>query len=157
MNRSEQILETYMKPVFYFALRKTSSREEAEDFTHNVMLDVLTALGRGFTPDNERAWVWKIARNHYAKWAARQTNVRQTLDADEIRETVSDGSLVEDGLLREEETALLYRELALLSRDYRTIVCEYYFKNRTLSDIAESLGLPPGTVKRKISECRKHV
>ncbi|MBR5313353.1 MAG: sigma-70 family RNA polymerase sigma factor [Clostridia bacterium] len=157
MNRSEQILETYMQPVFYFALRKTSSREEAEDFTHNVMLDVLTALGRGFTPDNERAWVWKIARNHYAKWAARQTNVRQTLDADEIRETVSDGSLVEDGLLREEETALLYRELALLSRDYRTIVCEYYFKNRTLADIAESLGLPHGTVKRKISECRKHL
>ena len=157
MNRSEQILETYMQPVFYFALRKTSSREEAEDFTHNVMLDILTALGRGFTPDNERAWVWKIARNHYAKWAARQTNVRQTLDADEIRETVSDGSLVEDGLLREEETSLLYRELALLSRDYRTIVCEYYFRNRTLADIAESLGLPPGTVKRKISECRKHL
>lgn len=157
MNRSEQILENYMQPVFYFALRKTSSREEAEDFTHNVMLDVLTALGNGFSPDNERAWVWKIARNHYAKWAAHRTNVRQTLDADEIRETVSDGSAVEDGILHEEETALLYRELALLSRDYRTIVCEYYFANRTLSDIAESLGLPLGTVKRKISECRKHL
>ena len=86
MNRSEQILENYMQPVFYFALRKTSSREEAEDFTHNVMLDVLAALGNGFSPDNERAWVWKIARNHYAKWAARQTDARQTLDADEIRE-----------------------------------------------------------------------
>ena len=157
MNRSEQILENYMQPVFYFALRKTSSREEAEDFTHNVMLDVLTALGNGFSPDNERAWVWKIARNHYAKWAAHRTNVRQTLDADEIRETVSDGSAVEDGILHEEETALLYRELALLSRDYRTIVCEYYFANRTLSDIAESLGLPLGTVKRKISKCRKHL
>lgn len=157
MNRSEQILENYMQPVFYFALRKTSSREEAEDFTHNVMLDVLTALGNGFSPDNERAWVWKIARNHYAKWAARQKDIRQTLDADEIRETVSDGSAVEDGILHEEETALLYRELALLSRDYRTIVCEYYFANRTLSDIAESLGLPLGTVKRKISECRKHL
>lgn len=157
MNRSEQILENYMQPVFYFALRKTSSREEAEDFPHNVMLDVLAALGKGFTPDNERAWVWKIARNHYAKWAVRQKEIRQTLDADEIRETVSDGSAVEDGILHEEETALLYRELALLSRDYRTIVCEYYFANRTLSDIAESLGLPLGTVKRKISECRKHL
>ncbi len=157
MKRSEQILETYMQPVFYFALRKTSGREEAEDFTQNVMLDVLTALRKGFVPDNERAWVWKIARNHYAKWAARQTNVRQTLDADEFRETVSDGSAVEDGLLQAEETALLYRELALLSRDYRTIVCEYYFANRTLADIAKSLGLPLGTVKRKISECRNHL
>ena len=157
MNRSEQIIREYMQPVFYFALRKTSSRTEAEDLTQTVMLEILTALDRGITPDDERAWVWKIARNHYSKWAARQTTARQTLDADELRETVSDGSSVEDGILHEEETALLYRELAHLRHDYRTIVCAYYFENRTLSDIAESLGLPLGTVKRKISECRNHL
>ncbi|MBO5258533.1 MAG: sigma-70 family RNA polymerase sigma factor, partial [Clostridia bacterium] len=154
---AERILETYMQPVFYFALRKTSDRAEAEDFTQNVLLDVLTAVSRGFTPEDERAWVWKIARNHYAKWADRRKHVRNTLDIDEVRETVSDGSAVEDDLLHAEETALLYRELAHLSRDYRTIVCEYYFANRTLGDIAESLGLPLGTVKRKISECRNHL
>ena len=157
MNRSEQIIREYMQPVFYFALRKTSSRTEAEDLTQTVMLEILTALDRGITPDDERAWVWKIARNHYSKWAARQRTARQTLDADELRETVSDGSAVEDGILHEEETALLYRELAHLRHDYRTIVCAYYFENRTLSDIAESLGLPLGTVKRKISECRNHL
>lgn len=161
MNQSqanaERILETYMQPIFYFALRKTSDRAEAEDFTQNVLLDVLTAVQRGFTPDDERAWVWKIARNHYAKWADRRKNVRNMLDIDEVRDTVSDGSAVEDNLLRAEETALLYRELAHLSRDYRTIVCEYYFANRTLGDIAKSLDLPLGTVKRKISECRNHL
>jgi len=157
MNRSEQIIRDYMQPVFWFALRKTSGRTEAEDLTQTVMLEILTALDRGVTPDDERAWVWKIARNHYSKWAARQRTARQMLDADELRETVSDGSAVEDGILHEEETALLYRELAHLRHDYRTIVCAYYFENRTLSDIAGSLGLPLGTVKRKISECRNHL
>ncbi len=157
MNRSEHIIEEYMQPVFYFALRKTSSRTEAEDLTQTVMLEILTALDRGITPDDERAWVWKIARNHYSKWAARQTAVRQTLDADELRETVPDGSAVEDGSLQAEETALLYRELAHLRHDYRYIVCAYYFENRTLGEIAKSLELPLGTVKRKISECRNHL
>ncbi len=157
MNRSEHIISEYMQPVFYFALRKTSSRTEAEDLTQTVMLEILTALDRGITPEDERAWVWKIARNHYSKWAAHQSAARQTLDADELRETVSDGSAVEDGLLQAEETALLYRELAHLRHDYRYIVCAYYFENRTLGEIAKSLDLPLGTVKRKISECRNHL
>lgn len=155
--QSERIIEEYMQQVFYFALKKTSSREEAEDLTQTVMLEILTALHKGIFPEDERAWVWKIARNHYSKWAARQSTVRQTLDVDETRETVSDGSAVEDGILRNEEIALLYRELAHLSYDYRYIVCEYYFANRTLGNIANALGLPLGTVKRKISECRKHL
>ena len=44
MNRSEQIIREYMQPVFYFALRKTSSRTEAEDLTQTVMLEILTAV-----------------------------------------------------------------------------------------------------------------
>jgi len=157
MNLYERIIDEYMQQIFYFALRKTSSRYDAEDLTHTVMTEIFAALERGIVPDNERAWVWRIVRNHYAKWTAYQVRERDNIDIDEMRESISDGSAVEDGLIREEELNLLYRELAHLTWDYRYIVCEYYFANRTLADIAESLSLPLGTVKRKISECRKHL
>ncbi len=153
----ERILETYMQPIFYFMLRKTSDRAEAEDLTQTVFLEILTALQKGIVPEDERAWVWKIARNHYARWAARRTNDRRSVNVDDLRETVSDGTSVEDDVLRSEEVTLLYRELAHLREDYRSIVCAYYFENRSLGEIAASRGLPLGTVKRKISECRKHL
>ncbi len=146
-----------MQPIFYFMLRKTSDRAEAEDLTQTVFLEILTALQKGIVPEDERAWVWKIARNHYAKWASRRTNDRRNVDVDELRETVSAGTSVEEDVLRTEELALLYRELAHLREDYRSIVCAYYFENRSLGEIAVLRGLPLGTVKRKISECRKHL
>lgn len=153
----EKVLETYMQPIFYFLLRKTSERTEAEDLTQTVFLEILIALQKGIVPEDERAWVWKIARNHYAKWAACRSKDRQNVDVDDLRETVSDGTSVEDKVLQTEEAALLYRELSHLREDYRSIVCAYYFENRSLGEIAQARGLPLGTIKRKISECRKHL
>ena len=44
-----------MSQIFYFALKKTSSRNEAEDFAQNVMLEILTSLLRGSIVGDEKA------------------------------------------------------------------------------------------------------
>ena len=64
--------EHYMESLFYFCLKKTGNTVEAEDLTHDTALHILTALQRGVIPAHFSAWVWQIARNRYAAWAAKK-------------------------------------------------------------------------------------
>ena len=156
ISKAEKITGEYMSQIFYFALKKTRSREEAEDFTQNVMLEILKSLSRGSNVGDEKAWVWKIARNHYAKWARRKHEFVEN-SSEELTEDWADSYSVENDVIKREEEEILYRELSLLRYDYRYIICEYYFNNGSLSDISASINLPLGTVKRKIYECRKNL
>ena len=143
----------YLQAIFYFMLKKTSNHYEAEDLSQEVICEVLNVLNHGTVPNDFNAWVWQIARNRYARWAERKTRNYHIPIFDEI----SDNSDVSDNLIKSEELTELRRELQLLHSDYRKIVAEYYFNNRKISDIAEIVSLPIGTVKRKLHECRQYL
>lgn len=89
ISQAEKITGEYMSQIFYFALKKTSNREEAEDFTQNVMLEILKSLSRGSNVGDEKAWIWKITRNHYAKWARRKHEFIEN-SSDELPEDWAD-------------------------------------------------------------------
>ncbi|MBR5364812.1 MAG: sigma-70 family RNA polymerase sigma factor [Clostridia bacterium] len=157
MDLGEEIVREYLRPLYYFALKKTSDRYEAEDLSQEILCELLDALDRGNRPADVRAWVWKIARNRYARWADRKHRRLGEESVDAIAETVSDNTAAEDRVFREEERTLLYRELSLLATDYSRIVAAYYFDNRSVSQIAQDTGLPPGTIKRKLYESRQQI
>jgi hypothetical protein len=60
-----------------------------------------------------------------------------------------------DDLLTEEKFCFINREIKMLSTDYISILYRYYVEDMKLKTISEGLGLPLGTVKRKLFEIRK--
>lgn len=157
MTDAERITNEYMEKIFYYSLRKTGSREEAEELVQDIMLELFTSLSRGYVIENEPAWVWAVVRNRYARWAVQKRIGRENDGGELYDDTADDGDGPEEVLVKNEETELLYRELRLLSKGYRELISEYYFKNRKLSDIARSLSLPLGTAKRMLYESRKNI
>ncbi len=151
----DEIAAEYMGKLYYFSLKKTSSVSDAEDLTQEILTEIIAALTKGSQPDDLNAWIWKIARNRYARWADRTHRTRQDVSMDELE--ISDNTSAEDSVIAEEERSLLRRELALMTKDYRTILCAYYFDNRSISDISADTGLPPGTIKRKLYESRQQI
>ena len=152
-NVTNLLKKEYLQAIFYFMLKKTSNHYEAEDLSQEVIFEILNSLDHGTVPNDFNAWVWQIARNRYARWAERKKRNYYIPVPDEI----SDNSDVSDDLIKSEELTELRRELQLLHSDYRKIVAEYYFKNQKISDIAEMISLPIGTVKRKLHECRNNL
>ncbi len=147
--------ENYMGKVFYFCLRKTGDSYEAEDLTSEITLDILSALGKGTIPRNFSAWVWQISRNKYSKWAAgKSRKLKRTESSDVEGFDFEDDYRFEETLVDEELLALMKRELAFISSDYRNILVAFYLEDRKVQDIASSLGLPEGTVKTKLFRAR---
>ncbi|MBQ8370304.1 MAG: sigma-70 family RNA polymerase sigma factor [Clostridia bacterium] len=151
----DEIVREYMGKLYYFSLRKTSSTADAEDLTQEILTEVTAALAKNNIPDNLNAWIWKIAHNRYSRWADRAHRARQDVSSDEVE--IPDNTSVEDGVIAREERTLLRRELALMTADYREILCAYYFRDRSISEIAADTGLPPGTIKRKLYESRQQI
>ena len=153
----QEFTSGYMEKLFYFCLKKTGSRVEAEDLTSDIALNVLNALQRGTIPASFPAWVWQIARNRYSVWSERKHRYStRHADADiSDFEIADDDPCVLDDLIHDETLALLRRELAFISSDYRNIVVAYYLEDRSVRDIASSLNLPEGTVMSRLHRARK--
>lgn len=160
---AEEYARDYMGKVFYFCLRKTGDSHEAEDLASDITLQILTALHEGVEILSFPAWVWQIARNRYALWA--KTNRRRGenesfIDPDdpETENILTAGGYnttpsVAEAYARDEEMAVLRRELAFLGRDFREVVA-YYIEDRSVGDIARALGQPEGTVKSRLFRSR---
>lgn len=151
-----EFAEHYMEKLFYFCLKKTGKSSEAEDLVQDIALNILTALQKGTVPVHFSAWVWQIARNRYAAWAAAKHRRAESVtgydigdcEIEDMRESPA------DTIVRREELALLRRELAFIRREYRDIVVAYYIHNRSMRHIAEHLSLSLDTVKKRLQRAR---
>ncbi|MFC5528174.1 RNA polymerase sigma factor [Cohnella yongneupensis] len=155
---AKTIQREYLEKLYYFALKKTGSKHDAEDLAQDIASQALLSLAKGSRPDDFSRWLWTIARNRYARWAKEKKRRSGIVFSEVPHDNMPDGqATAENQLLLRENLALLRRELSLLASGYREIVVAYYFEGERLADIAKRLGLPEGTVKRKLHECRKNM
>ncbi len=157
MRYAEEYCENYLEKIFYFCLRKTGNESEAEDLAGDISVDILSALNRGAEVRSFAAWVWKIARNRYAKWVEVKNALPNAADIDEIVELLPDGGDTEGEFILSEDKNLLRRELAFIRSDYRRILVAHYLEEKSVSVIARENDLPLGTVKTKLQNSRKQL
>ena len=152
--KMQDYAENYMEKVFYFCLKKTGNSHEAEDLTSDISLSILSALRRGTKVEHFSAWVWQIAHNRYRIWAEKKRRHSENVADAEGFEALDEQEEPAESMIHREDMALLRRELAFISSDYRNIVAMYYLENRKVNDIAEHLGVPKGTVVSRLHRAR---
>ena len=145
----------YMEKVFYFCLRKCGDPLDAEDLASEITYEIMAALRKGTVPANYAAWVWRIARNRYSRWAEAKSRRSQLISGDEL--PAEPGILDEDDGTDPERLNTLRRELAFIREDYRRVLVAHYIEDRSVQDIADSLGVSRGTVLTRLHRARKHM
>ena len=136
------------RPVYTLGLRLLGSREAAEELTQDVFL---TAWRKAARFDSTRGrlstWLMTIAHNLAVDRLRRDTGVsRPTLVlVDEVPDVPG---IDEEDLLMERDAAL--RAIASLSDAERALIARAYFRGLTAREIAESDGIPLGTVKTRL-------
>lgn len=152
--------QEFLEKLVFYALKKTGNKHEAEELAQDIAVQAVISLSNGSQPCEFAHWLWKLARNRYARWAARKHRGRVVtafVDDGHLAEIGDSGPSVEDLLILKENISLLKRELSLLSFYYREITVAYYIRGERVQDIASNLQLPVGTIKRKLYESRKNI
>jgi RNA polymerase sigma-70 factor (ECF subfamily) len=151
--RSQSYINEYAAAIFYFCLHRVSNTADAEDLAEEINLCVLHALEQT-EPVNLSGYVWRIARNVYARWAETKSKTRELFDDTETEEIPAE-TTPETDVIFAEDIRLLRRELAFIAEDYRKIVVAFYIDDLSVNDISKTLALPRGTVLSKLHRARK--
>ena len=132
--------------VFGIAKRILANREQAEDVTQSVFLQIWTRP-ESFAGGNFAAWVARVARNASLD-ILRSAAVR-------TREPVIPLDLPAEGALDEQvfervRAAALTAAVAALPADQRVAIEHAYFGGLTYREVADRLKEPLGTIKSRI-------
>ena len=142
----------YVEPVLNFCRKRLNNPYDAEDLAGDILLHVLTGMKK-YSIDSPDAWIWRVARNRYARFINARAQNRMILSGDELPETAEDQTGEDD----EAEYQNVFRYLHTLSTEYRNIFVDYYAGEMSVRDLSVQYSLPETTIKWRLSEGRRRI
>ncbi|GAA1107020.1 sigma-70 family RNA polymerase sigma factor [Nocardiopsis metallicus] len=133
------------RALIAYATRLTGDRAAAED----VVQETLIRAWRN--PDalvnskgSVRGWLLTVARNividRVRALQARPAEVAPVAGAEPTQDDHADSVV---------DSMVVMEALESLSEDHRAVLMEVYFRRRSVAETAQTLGIPPGTVKSR--------
>jgi RNA polymerase sigma factor (sigma-70 family) len=153
----EERVLSYIESVYRFCSRRCYVRQDAEDLAQEILLELLKGIRSGVMDENFEGWVWTVARNRYARLVHRTSRSRDILQRDWPRQANTAAASQVEVIIAEEEQRRVFTELSRLSALYREIVRMFYIEGKAQSEIAATLDIPVGTVKRRLLEGRQRL
>ncbi|MGD9671224.1 MAG: sigma-70 family RNA polymerase sigma factor [Hyphomicrobiaceae bacterium] len=139
--------------LFRFLMRLVRDEAQAEELTNEVFMEVWRNAGRYEGRSQVGTWLLSIARNR----AISRLRKRRELSWDEeaAAEIADDDDDPEVAVQKQDKAAALRRCLEVLSTEHREIVDLVYYQERSVSEVAEIVGIPENTVKTRLFYARK--
>lgn len=152
MNREElnEKIAEVSKTVFSYSLSKTSSREDAEDLSQEILYELVKSSENLRDVRAFYGFMWAIADNVYKQWYRKKT-ASQTCELNENLVSQTD----EYDLDENNEIYLLRRELSLLAEKYRKATIMYYVDKKSCAEIARQLAITESMAKYLLFKSRK--
>ena len=145
----EELYEDHYKELVAFGTRMSGSKELAEDLVQETFVKALmnTATIEDLSPTKQRAWLYRTFKNLFFdryRRAVLESEYEQSWQPE----------YVEDHGMQEIENAML---LQSISPQDRAIFQLRYFYGYSAEEISKMMNLPPGTIRSKLSRCRKYL
>lgn len=140
--------------LYNFAHWLTGNREEAEDLVQETYVKALKGFS-SFTPGtNFRAWMYRILRNSFL---TSRTGLKASVSLDDEESAVDEPAAAGDPeslLLTRLDQAQVRNALEQLPVQQREIILLCDMEEMSYKEIAETVGIPIGTVMSRLSRAR---
>ena len=145
----EELYEDHYKELVAYGARISGSKELAEDLVQETFVKALmnTETVAELSPGKQRAWLFRTFKNLFFDRCRRAVLEREYAQNWEPEFTDDPG-------IQEIENAML---LQSIRPQDRAIFHLRYFDGYSAEEIAQMMNLPPGTVRSKLSRCRKYL
>lgn len=142
-----ELYNSCYKDLYKFALYTLGNADDAADVVSDTFVDIWRGLPKLREPEAFSSWVFRILSIHCKREIGTLIKKRNTFDIDDLIETPSDGSSVEEDI---SESAALAYAMAQLEPDERMIVVLSVLHGYTNREIADMMGKPQGTISSKL-------
>jgi RNA polymerase sigma-70 factor (ECF subfamily) len=129
------------------------NRAMAEEVMNEVFLAAWQGAGRYEGRSEPLTWLLSIAHNKAVSAMRRKQGVTTVLDD---AAAVSDPDDAPDVTVQKQDKGQIIRAcMDGLSSEHRTVLDLVYYQERSVSEVAEILSIPEGTVKTRMFHARK--
>ena len=143
----EKLYEAYYRELVAFGIHMSGSRELSEDLAQETFVRAMSSSSviEDLTGSKQRAWLYRTFKNlYYDRWR------HSVLENEYVRNFMPENG--EDQGIQAVENALLLQSIRPEDRQVFTL---RYEEGCTAREISEMLGIPPGTVRSRLSRCRQ--
>jgi RNA polymerase sigma-70 factor, ECF subfamily len=138
--------------VYRFILRLTANSATAEDIVSDVFLDVWRSAPRFEAKSSVATWLMAIAR--YKALSVMRQRIDAPLDervAESVEDEAADPETAADTARRSE---IIRKCMMQLSAAHREVMDLVYYHDKSVDEIAQIVGVLPGTVKTRMFYAR---
>lgn len=146
----EELIGRWNDPLWRYLRRLSNTDDTATEMLQEVWLRVLRGLSRLRDGSKLRAWLFGIARR-----VAMDRLRAQYAEPPSVELNQHDVALANDNDGLEDDLAAMHVELARLPVMEREVLTLFYLKELSLTDVAEILAVPVGTVKSRLFRARR--
>ncbi len=150
------LVDRYKEMVFTLVFRVVRTREDAEELTQDVFMQVYKSLASFRGNSKFSTWLYRIAYNSAISYTRKSKYEFSPLNDDLIQNFTED-EIVDnlDQLDTETQASLVLESINRLPADERALVSLFYTENNTIEEITQITGLSLSNVKVKLFRIRK--
>jgi RNA polymerase sigma factor (sigma-70 family) len=145
----DMLVARWHEPLWRYARRLADDPDTADDVVQEIWLRVVRGIARLRDPVRLRAWIFGIARRVLMDRLRSKYGEpgHVALDGTDLP-APADTSSLEDAI------DIMHEELAQLPMTEREVLELFYLQGLSLTELAEILGIPVGTVKSRLFRAR---
>ena len=145
----------HSRSVYRFALRLLGDPAAADDIVSSVFLDVYRAAAKFQARSKVSTWLLAICRNK--SLALRRRRTPDQLDETAVLAIADEAESPESRVVHGDNVEVLRRCLTRLSAAHREIIDLVYYREMSVEEAGQALGIPKNTVKTRMFYARKHL
>ena len=146
----DELYDAYATDVLRVAYFYLADRHKAEDVCQDVFVKLYTHADT-IAPGREKAWLLRVTVNSCRDLWRSAWLRRVVLGAPTLELIPAQDETIE----KREEKEELMRAVQKLPDTFRETVLLHYYQGLGISEIAQMLGLPEGTISSRLSRARK--
>lgn len=150
----DTLLAGYQLRLFGFARRLLGNQEDAMDVVQETFISSIRNISSLRDDERFAGWLFAIARQHCLQCLRKRGRAIVTT-VEELPDVPDSAEGAEELSFRKNQGALIEKEIAMLPEPQKSVVLLHYFLELPLSEIAEIMQSPLGTVKSRLHFARE--
>lgn len=150
----DELFNEYYLKIYYWAIKKTNNKEDAEDLTNNVFLAIFEYFSASIDVKKIENLVWKIAHNIWCKTAKNYIKEKNNIIYDDAIDTEYQDDLLDK---------IIYKEIVNgidnigLTKNELISFKLYYISDLSISDISKKINVSQNNIKYYLYSARKKI
>lgn len=145
----EELYGSYYTELIAYSTAMSRSKELAEDLVQETFVRAMmnSEIVEDLSPNKRRAWLYRTLKNLFFD------HYRRAVLESQYTQILTPQPPVEQELQKIEDALVLQS----ISPEDRTLFHLRYMEGYTAVEISEMLNIPAGTVRSRLSRCRKYL